>query len=396
MATSTQPSFNAGTGSFTQTNSKGSQVFTMSSASWLALQTYLHNTASLPTTLTALRGKMNHTSSSGSSSTSSTSSNTSGGAPTDMSDFQKLVDLYANMHAQSADFTGSLYPSVVSLASDVYHYAEAVPEYYAGLQELIKQLSATPAPTGEALKTIQTNLIAVLDQLADKIQPFITRAGTVKNDLNKFVSTLNGYLTTLGSNAPSPDGSGYWKYYHTEYGSNSAQVKKLTANIATQSANLHQYQAEYNHDVVVAATTPTYGWFYPFGTLAAVVTASVYGARATKAKHEIEATTTLIQSLTAEEQADANLMNDLNLVTTQVEQVHSAGETAISILEGMEGNWSAIASDLSNLSNLLKTDFEGTCGFLLQLDLNTAINDWKNLQREADVYRTNAFITVNP
>lgn len=378
MATTTQPAFNAGTGAFTKTNSKGNKVFTMSSSSWLTLQTYSNNVNTLPTTLAALKTKMGT------------------GAPADMSDYQKLVDLYVNMQAQCTDFTGSLYPSIVSLASDVYHYAEAVPEYYGGLQQLIDQLSAVPAPTGDALKQIQTNLVAVLDQLAAKIQPFITNAGTVKNNLNKFVTNLNGYLTTLGSNTPAPDGSGYWKYYHTEYGSNSAQVKQLTQEIATQTANLHHYQDEYNHDVVVAATSPTYGWFFPVGTIAAAVTAGVYGAKATKAKHAIEATHSLIASLNQQEQADMNLMQDLNLVTTQVQQVNSEGSAALTILEGMEGNWSDIASDLSNLSNLLKTDFEGTCGFLLQLDFNSAITDWKNLQQEADVYRTNAFITVNP
>lgn len=378
MATTTQPAFNPGTGSFTKTNSKGNQVFTMSSASWLTLQTYCNNVNTLPTTLAALKAKMG------------------AGAPTDMSDYQKLVDLYANMDAQSSNFTGTLYPSIVNLASDVYHYAESVPEYYGGLQELISQLSATPAPTGDALKQIQTNLVAVLDQLASKIQPFITNAGTVKNDLNKFVTTLNGYLATLGCNTPAPDGSGYWKYYHTEYGTNSTQVKQLTQEIATQTANLHHYQAEYNHDVVVAATSPTYGWLFPFGTIAAAITSGVYGAKATKAKHAMEATSSLIASLNEQEQADMNLMQDLNLVTTQVQQVNSEGSAAINILEGMEGNWSDIASDLSNLSNQLKNDFEGTCGFLLQLDFNTAINDWKSLQQEADVYRTNAFITVNP
>jgi|GEM_PF-1443961 len=378
MATSTKPAFNAGTGSFTKTNSKGNKAFTMSSASWLTLQTYCNNVNTLPTTLAALKTKMG------------------AGAPADMSDYQKLVDLYANMEAQSSHFTGTLYPSIVNLASDIYHYAESVPEYYGGLQELIKQLSTVPAPTGDALKQIQTNLVAVLDQLASTIQPFITNAGAAKKDLNKFVTNLNGYLTTLGSNTPLPDGSGYWKYYHTEYGANSAQVTQLTQEIATQTANLHHYQNEYNHDVVVAATSATYGWFFPFGTIAAGITAGVYGAKATKAKHAIAATSSLIASLNQQEQADMNLMQDLNLVTTQVQQVHDEGSAALTILEGMEGNWSDIASDLSNLSNLLKTDFEGTCGFLLQLDFNSAITDWKNLQQEANVYRTNAFITVNP
>ncbi|PAJ72067.1 hypothetical protein CJF42_23220 [Pseudoalteromonas sp. NBT06-2] len=185
--------FNAGTGSFQKKTKPGSTAFAMSSSSWLTLQTFFNNVAVLPSTTAALATNMGP------------------GAPSDMSDYEKLVALYAKMITQDSGFTTTLYPSIVELASDVYNYAEAVPEYYAGLQELISPLSATPAPTGQALTTIQTNLTAVLDQLASNISPFITKAGNVKAELNTLVNKLETYLTTLGSDSPQPKGSGYWQ-----------------------------------------------------------------------------------------------------------------------------------------------------------------------------------------
>lgn len=377
MTTQTKPKFNPGTGSFSEKNSKGNKAFTMNSASWLTLQTYFNNTAALPDSLAALKTNMGP------------------GAPTKMDDFEKLVAVYAKMVKQGSNFTGTLFPSIVDLADSVYHYAEAVPEYYGGLQQLISMYSAKPAPTGAALTTIQSDLIAVLDQLANNIKPFIKKANTVKNELNTTVTDLTEYLTTLGSNTPAPKGSGYWQYYAAKYGADCHQFQHIVQEIAINSNELHHYQSEYSHDVVVAETSPTYVWFFPFGTIAAGITAGIYGAKAIKAKHSIEATQSIISNLNHQKQAAMHLMQDLNLVTTQIQQVNEEGKAAVAIIEGMEGNWSAIASDLSNLSTLLKNDFNGTVGFLLGLDFKIAINDWKKLQQEVDVYRTNAFITVS-
>lgn len=317
------------------------------------------------------------------------------GAPADMSDFQKLVNLYASMQTQGTSFTGTLYPSIVSLASSIYNYAENVGEYYAGLQELINQLNTTPPPTGPALASIQTNMLAVINQLVSNIAPFITSASSVSSQLKAFIANLETDLSTLGSNTPAP-GTGYYQYYNNEYGTNSATVQNLISEIAAQTAALQKFQAEYNHDVIVAATSPTYGWVFPFGTIAAGIVSGIYGAKATAALHAMNAATASIAELNSEEQADMNLMNDLASVTLQITNLDSELSAAIGILEGVEGNWTAISSDLTSLSNYLSTDFQGSLPFLLQIDFNTAITDWANLKNEANAYRTNAFITVNP
>jgi hypothetical protein len=377
MATTAQsntPSFNPGTGSFSQ--SSGGAAFCMSSTSWLALQTYFNNVAQLPGSLSAL------------------STNMGAGAPSDMSDFQKLVNLYASMQTQGNSFTQTLYPSIVKLASDIYSYAENVGQYYDGLQTLINQLNATPVPTGLALITIQNNMVAVIEQLVSNIAPFITSSSSVSTQLKTFVADLNTDLSTLGNNTPAP-GTGYYLYYNNEYGTNSAAVKNLVTQIAAQTTALQTAQAEYNHDVIVAATSPTYAWLWPFGTIAAGIVAGIFGAKATAALNEMNNLTASIESLNNTEQADINLMNDLSSVTMQIVNLSSELNAAIGILEGIEGNWTAISDDLSNLSNNLSSDFQGTLPFLLQIDFNTAISDWANLATEANAYRTNAFITVS-
>lgn len=57
---------------------------------------------------------------------------------------------------------------------------------------------------------------------------------------------------------------------------------------------------EYNYDVVVAATTLTYVWIFPFVTIPAVVVAGVYGNRATKAYKKMGELRDTIQNEIAE------------------------------------------------------------------------------------------------
>ena len=57
----------------------------------------------------------------------------------------------------------------------------------------------------------------------------------------------------------------------------------LNDDIAETQRELDKASADYNYDVTVAATTPTYAWIFPFGTIPAVVVAGVYGKRATDA-----------------------------------------------------------------------------------------------------------------
>ncbi|WP_170940725.1 hypothetical protein [Pseudoalteromonas sp. NBT06-2] len=70
----------------------------------------------------------------------------------------------------------------------------------------------------------------------------------------------------------------------------------------------------------MAATSATYGWLFPFGTIAAGITAGIYGAKATKAKKAIEGATSLITTKNQKEQADMAMMNDLNLVCSNIQK----------------------------------------------------------------------------
>ena len=278
----TQASF--GTGSFSTPSTQGGPAFSMSNQSWLSLQTFLADVTKLPSTTAQLAANMGS------------------GAPSPMTDFDKLITLYVSMQSQGSGFTNTLYPSIVSLASDIYNYATSINGYYQGLQEEINALN-TKGITPAQQQQCQQNIIAIVNQLATNIAPYISNANAVVSNLKSFVSNLQSDSNTLGN---------YYTYYNNEYGTNSQAKKDLITQLATENAALQTARSDYNYDVTVAATTPTYGWILFAGTIAAVVVAGVYGARATAALNTIHSIEATISSLQAQEQADINMMASLN------------------------------------------------------------------------------------
>lgn len=379
--TSSQINKNAlSTYTLSQPGTAGGPAFTMSSTCWLSLQTFAGDVAQLPTTTTQLSAAMGS------------------GAPTDMSDFTKLVNLYSEMNATCYAFCGagntsSTYDSIVTLADNIYNYAQSVPTFYGGLQTEITALqTATPATQPGIVANIQ----AILTQLEQAIAPYITGATTESAAISTFSSTLLGYNTTLG-NTGSTDPATMWGYYNNEYGTQSTAVENIQSQLTADAAALQQYKDDYHHDVVCAATSPTYAWVaFPVGLIAASIVSGVFGAKATAALNSIHATEATIATLTAEEAADNALMTDLTHVTTQISSIDTELNSAISTVEGILGSWNALSSDLSNINTGLTTDFTSTLAFLLQLDFNNIINDWTALATAANSFRVNAYITVNP
>ena len=75
--------------------------------------------------------------------------------------------------------------------------------------------------------------------------------------------------------------SGLLQEYDRKCGNQSAKVAQIKQELAEASDALQAANDEYAHDVTVAATTPTYTWVWPFGTIAAGVVAGDYGKKAT-------------------------------------------------------------------------------------------------------------------
>lgn len=137
-------------------------------------------------------------------------------APSDLSDFQRLIDAYLSINSQAKVWDRTTYPAVVSLASDVYQFGsvKAKTFYPAVLKEAgILEDDPDNAQAKAALQAILTTLGTAARTLADK-------AGAVADQLRDFgTQTAADRLVLIGTNGRG----GLTEYYDDRYGPGGAE-----------------------------------------------------------------------------------------------------------------------------------------------------------------------------
>lgn len=357
-----------GPGAISQASTTNGPGFALSAPEWLDIQMYVVNGLSLPTTMDEFKATLGK------------------GAPSDLSDFTLLVAAYAAIHDHVDNWQNVTMPKSVSLASDIHNYAKLVPTYYNPILPLAKKLTNNPndQDSKDELAGILTQLSKSAKTYHDNAESVATMIQNFANETQNDKSTLSGTDTKVGLQ----------KYYNQKYGSTSAEVKTLTGELTKEKKILDTANKEYNHDVIVAATTPTYAWIWPFGTIAAGIVAGIYGHKATKALENVRAAQQQISSLSDELAADANLMIAINTAESGISNILGPLNAALPIIQKIQGVWGAIADDLNDISNLIKSNIQEALPIIMKLGVEAAIDAWTSVGKEADAYRVNAYITV--
>jgi hypothetical protein len=346
----------------------GAPAFHLSSDQWTAIQTYVRNALALPTTLDQFKNLLGT------------------GAPADLSDFTKLVTLWSQMNTSCANWQSTIFPNTVSLSSDIYEYgSNKAPVYYNAIIAEANVLIAHPDSTDPANQQAAAALKAILDVLQKYATDSQAKAKAVSDSIQAFATEMQGFQTTLSG----PDGKGgYQKYYNDEYGSESQEQKSLNDQIAQARDNLAIDQAQYNHDKIVACTTPTYAWIWPVGTIAAAIVAGIYGHKALEDLDNINADNDTINTLSAEIAADANMINALTLANSSIGGMVTAINNALPVVQAIEGAWGSIKDDLGDIATMIDT--------IMNLGVTSAITAWANVAELANNYRLYAYIGNAP
>jgi hypothetical protein len=311
------------------------------------------------------------------------------GAPKDLSDFDKLIEAYVAVNQHVTTWSTKTFPASVALASDVYQYGTVkAPVYYPRILDEAKILERNPddEQAKTALKAMLDNLKRDADQKSAKAGEVSTAIGTFATDSELDKVTLVG-----------ADGKGgLVSYYDKKYGSTSAEVKKLTDDIAEQKGILKSADDEYDHDVVVAATSPTYAWVWPLGTIAAAVVAGVYGKRATDALDRARAAQAKIDLLADKLAADANLLVAIHNAEVGAGSIVRGLTEALPVIQKIQGVWGGIAADLGAISALIDDDIRNVPPIIMGLGVDEAIKSWHQVALRADAYRVNAYVKEAP
>ncbi|EPB65660.1 hypothetical protein ANCCEY_15274, partial [Ancylostoma ceylanicum] len=292
-------------------------------------------------------------------------------APSDLSDFQPLIKAYSDIYDHVSVWNNDTYPSSVSLASDVVAYSRQARIYYSPIIPLAEKL--TNDPNDEKSKE---KLQAILGVLINDADTYHKRAEEVLTKIKAFADeTAQDKITLAGVD----NKGGLYKYYEDKYGSTSEEVRSLTKEIEDQQRILDAANKEYEHDVVVAATTPSYAWVTIFGLIAAAVVAGIYGDKAVKALARAKAAQKKIDELQAELQVDANLMNSLNVTRNGLDKNIDLITEALPIIQKIQGVWATAAVQYESDYMILSTQEA-----LTEQNINMAKTMVQNTQAEIE------------
>lgn len=369
MANQTEKkTINIGPGAIATASVEGGPAFTLSSTEWIAIQNYVLEGQSLPINETDFRAFLGK------------------GAPEDLSDFIQLIKAYGDINAHVTKWQEDTFPQSVSLASDIVAYANLAPTYYNPILPLAEALTKNPDDVDARNK-----LTAILDVLIKNAEEYHANAKIVSEKIQEFgEETRQDKIVMTGT-----DGTGgLKKYYEDEYGETSEEVIRLNKEIEAQRVILDAANADYDHNNVIASTTPAYGWIWPVGTVAGAVVAGVYGDKAAKALDRARAAQEEIDSLTDDLAANANLMTTINRAQVGITNIIEPISNALPSIQKIQGVWGAIADDLFNIKQLIETNIAQALPIIMDLGVESAINAWAEVGKIAEAYRLNAYITV--
>lgn len=342
---------------------KTPDTFVLSKPEWIAVQAYIAGALAVPTDQASLQASL------------------PSGAPSGGFDqFNDLLAVYKTLHDHCSFWNDYTLPDSVSCAGDIVHYNEKVPIYYGALTKLLPKLEMDP-PDPDAVKTFN----AIVTQLSGNAQGYAAHAASVKDAMTAFATQT----TTDGSAV-----SVVHKQYVDKLGANSDTIKKLSEQITQDKSDLDAAEAEYRQDVIIAATTATYGWFWPAGTVAAGIVAGIYGKKATDALAHANGLKAAIDTEENELHSDQILIADLTRINSGLGDISQKITDALPALELMRGLWGAIADDLKHILTVVAEDIAQAPVWVKSLGIDEAIKDWADVAAEADEYRVNAYITT--
>ncbi len=337
--------------------------FFMSRAEFIDLQTYCHDALQLPISRDEMHGKL-------------------GIAEEDEAKFDDMTAAYKAVHDHCLVFNTDTFPATVSLASDIVDYGRnKVPVYYGNLMKVITMWQDGTLPADKA----QAKLEAMLDNLKADAEARADKAHTVAEKVSEFARQTEGDKATLDP---------IKKKYTEEYAGSSGKIEQLNKAVDLARSEIDHWNEEYKKDCIIAATSATYAWIFPFGTIAAASIAGVYGQKARDALDEVHNWEADLAKESELLRRAILLMHDLNLADNSLDGLTAALDKALPVIAKMKGIWNALSADLANVLTGIKQNIEDAPLIIKDLGVDTAIDQWTQLANEADAYRVYAFINV--
>lgn len=337
--------------------------FLLSSSEWFALQRYVEEALQLPTTEEAMRKSLKLSQSD------------------DLTQFQPIYEAYAKVYEHCNTWKAETFPETVALANDIVHYGNDAPTYYEPILEYANVLKKNPNDS-EAKEA----LTAILNILSQQATEYATRAQEVYVKIEQFANDSGKDKQVL---------TPLYQQFNSQFGSESEEVQRLVGELAALKNQVDTLNKEYEYDVKVAATSPTYAWVLPpFGLIAAASVAGVYGEKATKTKKKIALALAQIKETNEQLQRATRLMATLHFASQGMNNILQSLSAALPVIQHIQSAWFSIAKDLNHIIEIIDKKIEAAPAVIMNLGVKNAINQWTLTANKANDYVAHAFITT--
>ena len=334
------------------------EPFALDGASWRSVRRYALTAVSMPTNADQLRSLI--------------------GLPPggDIGPVADALPVLTAVQAHGAQWSGLIWPKIAGLGSDIRLYASQQEAALIQLRDTTEASDALRQLRRDAVRRVlQASIANAMDAAA--------KARSVFGAVGAFVPLLQNdaqHIATLRENLGG------------RLASTDATLKATRQQTQVIAAILQQRQAEYEHDKIVAATSVTYAWIWPFGTIAAAVVAGKFGSDAVDVSGKIDAVHQQLAGMDAELRRDTLTLTMLDNLTQTLGGLATAVDAALPVLQRIEGAWQALADRLTAAQSSIDPGADPS-DILGQLGIQAAIDQWHALGAIAAAFLQHAFDT---
>ena len=280
---------------------------------------------------------------------------------------------------------------MVDLSSQLSNYSLDVVTDAEGLQVLTQYFIEAALNDDQAqFESLKSAITKKVERLNEQVTSYSDDAKKLDDELTNFILILDKEQSKLkiieDNNAELllNDGSA------------------IQANIDRLIVEKDQLNEEYAHWVKVSATTPTYGWIFPLGTIAAISTAAAGTAEALQLKAKLDAKKQEIEDLSKEYDHTSAVYSSWKLATKNITDTKGSIADALNSLSKLKGAW----HDISNQLEFVLVDIESitteqvingddmiSAAFGTSGAVSKIVKKWQKIGDSADAWNKNAYIT---
>ncbi|WP_391088005.1 alpha-xenorhabdolysin family binary toxin subunit A [Vibrio sp. NH-UV-68] len=281
----------------------------------------------------------------------------------------RIISLFENLIVYSNE--------VDDISSEMLHQAQLIVKAAENLDDM-------------AFERAKSDLIIILEAMLEDANKYYQDADSLGNGLTDFINSLDVQVQALDRLQSANQG-----ILENDGSEASREIDELKRRI-------DELNLEYRKWVKVAATTPTYAWIFPFGTIAAISTAGSGSAKAATLKNQIQSIREDVVVLRKEMAHDQAVYLSWSIATDSIDKILESSRLALAEQQRLRGGWALISSQLKrvikgiddiNSDDVLHDPDNIIAAYVTELEVEKLRSRWKNIGSESEAWLANSDVT---